>query len=492
MSHIPITPQEHLATLLDTADEPVVGSDLLSHGDVGSLLTTIEQAGSSTDPSDYKTTVTNVFKQLDKLETQLNKQRYLSSNNEPSHKDWSLYCVLIRFDAVYYGLYKCNIRRLADYHNLSNYLRDMHQQNPFPDSLDFDAIKRHYYREDPLLNPKGVVPLGGVPNLDGPHDRVAKFDRDALANTATEDGHVPARKGEWVRKQSQHRNWITADPNGRFPAEPGRYHLYVANNCPWCHRATLVRSIKKLHPFISLDTLYYRRDPERGWQFRPDLDGFDADSIYGHQFIKELYAKVGSSESSVPILFDKKSETIVSNESADIVRMLNSAFGDLAEPTIDLYPEPLRDEIDQLNSWIYTTINNGAYKAGFTSSQEAYERAYHRLFDAFEQLDDRLTSQRFLTGDQLTEADLRLFPTAFRFDHVYFIRFKLNKKMLRDHRHLYRWLRDVAHWPGVAEASYLKQARQGYFGRTGNNLVPIGPEFEIGPAPTAEELQKIG
>ncbi len=284
---------------------------------------------------------------------------------------------------------------------------------------------------------------------------------------------------------------MSADPNSLFPAEPGRYRLYVANNCPWCHRVTLVRSLKQLQALISLDTLYYRRNAEHGWQFRPDLPGFDKDSQYGHRFITELYKKVGSKERSVPVLFDKKTETIVSNESADIVRMLNSAFSAHAPTTIDLYPEGLRDEIDQLNAWIYDAINNGAYKAGFTASQAAYERAYHKFFAAFEQLDQRLATRRFLTGVAITEADVRLFPTAFRFDHVYYIRFKLNKRMLRDYRHLYRWLRDMMHWPGIAEASNLEHARQGYFGRTGNNLVPSGPSFQFGEKPSARELASL-
>ena len=493
---VALTPRQHLAVLLSAAElvdastvaQLVVDTSL--HGDAAVLLKAIEQAGATADAAVYSEAVMQVFARLDVLEARLDGQRYLSRAASANNEDWLLYCVLLRFDAVYYALYKCNLRRIVDYPNLQNYLCDLHQQSPAPESVDFEAIKRHYYRKDAELNPKGVVPLGGVPYLDGPHDRAAKFDRNAMLSRATEDGHAPARPGEWIRKQSHHREWISSDDNARFAAEPNRYHLYVANNCPWCHRVSLVRSIKRLQSFISLDTLYYRRDPDHGWQFRPELEGFDPDSVYGYRFITELYAQVGSQERSVPVLFDKKTETIVSNESADIVRMLNSAFDKLAEPTVDLYPEPLRAEIDQLNSWIYSAINNGAYKAGFTSSQEAYERAYHRFFDAFEQLDERLATRRFLTGDAMTEADVRLFPTAFRFDHVYYVRFKLNKKMLRDYRHLHRWLRDMYHSSGVAEGSNLEHARQGYFGRTGNSLVPLGPVFDIGPAPTKKSYER--
>lgn len=302
------------------------------------------------------------------------------------------------------------------------------------------------------------------------------------------------KRGEFVRGVSQQRRWVTRDGDGveELPAEKGRYHLYVANNCPWCHRVMLARAVLGLQDVISVDVLFYRRDPEKGWQFLPDDELLredelvhkerlygngrvaKIDSINGLQYVPQIYELVGSKERSVPILFDKKSNTIVNNESAEIVRMFSQGFSAFhGQNAPNLYPAPLKTEIDSLNEWIYKDINNGAYKAGFSSSQTVYERAYEQYFEAFKRLEKILRSRRFLTGEHPTEADIRLFPTVVRHDPVYYNRFKLNKGMVRGNfPRLARWMDDMWRLNGVKEATNIEHCVRGYFGRTGNQLVP--------------------
>ena len=491
MSAMSVTPREHLtaiearhpdATQPTPEDAPLIAR-------VDKLLAAITEAGRAREASEYADAFGRVFTELDAWDTQLASQRFLLGGASPSRADFWLYTILIRFDAVFYGLYKCNLRRIDDYAHLSGYVRDVHHVGALEDTVDFDAIKKHYYQADEGINPRLLVPMG-APDMQSPHDRM-RFDAGGLAQVGTqEDQHKRRGKGEWVRKTSGHRDWITRDGSSGFKAEPGRYHLYVANNCPWCHRVTLARKLKKLDDIVSMDVLFYRRNPERGWQFRPEEPGCTVESLYGYRFLKEIYERVGSNETSAPVLFDKKTETIVNNESAEIIRMFNDAFSDHTDAH-DLYPADLAAQIDQLNGWIYTDINNGAYKAGFARTQEAYEAAYERLFAALERLDRILDTRRFVAGDRLTLADVRLFPTIFRFDHIYYTRFRLNKRMVREYGNLFRWARDVYHQKGVAEASNLDHARMGYFGRTGNNLVPLGPELDFEPVPTDAELASL-
>ncbi|MCH9680925.1 MAG: glutathione S-transferase C-terminal domain-containing protein [Deltaproteobacteria bacterium] len=385
-------------------------------------------------------------------------------------------CLLLRFELVYYGLYKCNRTRLQDFEHLPQYLRDLAHSADIEDTIDREAIKRHHYADEPLINPKGLVPRGRGLDLRLPHDRAVRFAAVELESLGTEEAaSASRRKGEWVRPRSAHRDVISTDGSTPFPAEAGRYHLYIANNCPWCHRVALARSMLGLDEVISMDVLFYRRDPERGWQFRPSEPGCTPDTIHGYTFIRQLYEKLGSTEKSVPVLYDRVTGSIVNNESAQIVRMLGQAFAPLGHGGLDLYPVEHRDEIDRINAWVYTEINNGAYKAGFASTQAAYAMAYDRLFAAFDALDERLAVRPFLVGPAPTEADLRLYPTLFRFDHVYYTRFRLDHKMVRDYPHLQRWLEAMSAWPGVAPASNLEHCKRGYFGRTGNNIVPLGP-----------------
>ena len=302
------------------------------------------------------------------------------------------------------------------------------------------------------------------------------------------------RSGEFVRGDSAHRAWIGDEAH---PPEPGRYHLFVALNCPWCHRVTLARAVLGLEDAIGMDVAFPNRtgtdDPagEGLWEFAPEriatLTGEtlpectrETGTGAGHRLAIDIYRAEGSGEKSLPILYDKRVGRIVSNESADIVRMLNahadalgSSFGD---DRPDLYPDDLAGEIDALNARIYQAINNGAYKAGFSSDQTVYAAAFEAYFEALAELETRLSDGRpFLTGARFTEADLRLFPTLYRHDPVYHLRMKLNGARILDFPHLWRWLCRIHALPGVAEAGSLIHCRQGYFGRSWNGTVPLGP-----------------
>lgn len=305
--------------------------------------------------------------------------------------------------------------------------------------------------------------------------------------------------GEFVRGRSGFRN--TLAEGGDFPPEPGRYHLFVALNCPWCHRVTLARSVLGLSGSISLDVAFPNRtgedDPagEGLWEFNPErtatLTGkplpectYETATGKGLRVAKWIYEAEGSQEKSLPILFDKRTQRIVSNESAEIVRMLGanaqalvSCLPDGSRPS--LYPgDPaLRAQIDALNEAIYVNINNGAYKAGFSSDQSIYNIAFEKYFGELDCLEERLrdSGQPFLTGSQFTEADLRLFPTLYRHDPVYVVRMKLNGARILDYPFLWRWLCRVYALPGVAESGSLLHCRQGYFGRSWNGVVPLGP-----------------
>lgn len=325
-------------------------------------------------------------------------------------------------------------------------------------------------------------------------------------NTSVEESQTDAaerrKKGEFVRGVSGFRSVLGEDPD--FPAEPGRYHLFVAFNCPWCHRVTLARNILGLQDSISMDVAFPSRTTEddpieaNRWEFNPSriatltgttLPECTQETATGQNFrlARQIYEAEGSDEASVPILYDKKTKRIVANESADIIRMLNthaSALGSSIPNAkrVDLYPDgdinaSLRAQNDQLNDQIYVDINNGAYKAGFSSDQEVYAAAFKSYFARLDALEALLASDNrpFLTGDAFTEADLRLFPTLYRHDPVYYVRMKLNGAKILDYANLWRWLCRVYALPGVAESNSLIHCRQGYFGRSWNNVIPLGP-----------------
>ena len=304
-------------------------------------------------------------------------------------------------------------------------------------------------------------------------------------------------KGEFMRGVSQFRSALGSTA---FPAEAHRYHLYVALNCPWSHRVTLARSLLRLQHSITLDVAFPNRtdeaDPEgpNHWQFAPEriasisqatLPDCTQETATGQNFrlLKNIYAKEGSQERSVPVLYDKHSQSIVSNESAEIVRMMGqnaAALGSgLADAErIDLYPadQGLRSQIDALNGRIYDAVNNGAYKAGFSSDQSVYEAAFHKYFNMLEELNALLQDGRaYLTGEAFTEADLKLFPTLYRHDPVYYLRMKLNGAKIFHYPDLWRWLCRVYALPGVAESGPLTHCLQGYFGRSWNGVIPLGP-----------------
>lgn len=319
-------------------------------------------------------------------------------------------------------------------------------------------------------------------------------------------------KGEFVRGISQFRSAIG---DADFPPQANRYHLFVAFNCPWCHRVTLARNLLGLQTSITMDVAFPNRtgeDHPKGpshWQFAPQLSASltgaplpecTHETATGHTLglVSDIYAAEDSKESSVPILYDKQTHRIVSNESADIIRMLGqwaqqlgSTMSNARRP--DLYPKDqyLKAQVDTLNESIYGAINNGAYKAGFSSDQAVYELAFKAYFDTLSELDNLLGDGRaFLTGSTLTEADLRLFPTLYRHDPVYYLRMKLNAAKILDYPHLWRWLCRIYALPGVASSNSLVHCRQGYFGRSWNNVVPVGPLRPM-PYPQAYEHPEL-
>lgn len=333
--------------------------------------------------------------------------------------------------------------------------------------------------------------------------------KSMAAEESQDNASARRKKGEFVRGVSGFRHAIG---DADFPPEPHRYHLFVALTCPWCHRVTLARNVLGLEDAITMDVAFPTRTDESDpagpnlWQFSPEsvakLTGKplpectqETATGFGYRLVKDIYNAEGADERSVPILYDKIAKRIVSNESAEIIRMLNehaTTLGSTLDPKErpDLYPtgpdaELLRKEIDDLNADIYARINNGAYKAGFSSDQSVYHNAFVAYFDGLDRLEARLADNRpFLTGAEFTEADLRLFPTIFRHDPIYFVRMKLNGARILDYPHLWRWLCRVYALPGVARSISLDHCRQGNFGRSWNNTIPLGP-FRPMPYPDA-------
>ena len=295
--------------------------------------------------------------------------------------------------------------------------------------------------------------------------------------------------GRFVRKAPQFRNWVTADgaagPSGKggFKAEPGRYHLYVSLACPWAHRTLIVRALKGLEKMISVSVVHWYM-AENGWTFDVG-DGVVPDTVNGAQFLHQVYTKAKpdySGRVTVPVLWDKQTKTIVSNESPEIIRMFNAAFDEVGAVQGDYYPEHLRSEIDALNDRIYTTVNNGVYRCGFATTQAAYEEAITPLFDTLDWLEDILSRKRYLTGGQITEADWRLFTTLIRFDPVYVGHFKCNIRRIADYPNLSNYLRDLYQQPGIARTVNMEHIKRHYYeSHTSINpsrVVPNGPDID--------------
>ncbi len=307
--------------------------------------------------------------------------------------------------------------------------------------------------------------------------------------------------GRFQRSKSQFRDFVTKDgtpAEGRergFKAEPGRYHLYVSLACPWAHRTLIFRKLKKLEDVISVSVVHHFMG-ENGWTFLKE-DGATGDDLYGFDFLHQIYTKADPAYSgrvTVPVLWDKKTETIVSNESAEIIRMLNDAFDEWGDATLDLYPEELRNEIDSINTLVYDNINNGVYKAGFATTQEAYEEAFKALFKALDDVEERLSRQRYLAGNRLTEADWRLFTTLVRFDPVYVGHFKCNLRRIADYPQLSNYLRELYQVPGVAETVDMLHIKAHYYGSHGTinptGVVPLGPELDLTAPHNRDRLEQ--
>lgn len=297
--------------------------------------------------------------------------------------------------------------------------------------------------------------------------------------------------GRFVRAQSQWRDWVTRDgapAEGRkrgFKAEPGRYHLYVSLACPWAHRTLIFRALKRLEDVFSVSVVHHFMGAD-GWTFLAE-DGATGDTLYGLDFLHQIYTRADPAYSgrvTVPVLWDKKEQTIVSNESSEIIRMLNSAFDAWGDASLDFYPQALRGEIDKVNALVYPSVNNGVYRAGFATTQAAYEEAFGDLFSALDTLEDRLSQQRYLAGDRITEADWRLFTTLVRFDPVYVGHFKCNLRRIADYPNLSNYLRDLYQVPGVSGTVNLHHIKAHYYGShetiNPTRIVPVGPELDHG------------
>ncbi|WP_415896765.1 glutathione S-transferase family protein [Neptuniibacter sp. QD72_48] len=300
-----------------------------------------------------------------------------------------------------------------------------------------------------------------------------------------------SNKGEFVRNASQFRNWVTKDgsagPSGKagFKAETGRYHLYVSLACPWAHRTLVMRELKGLADHISVDVVHPLMF-EHGWSFESDFAASTGDSLFGHDYLHQVYTQAESNYSgrvTVPVLWDKQTHTIVNNESSEIIRMLNSAFDDIGAKAGDFYPEVLRSQIDEINTRVYDKVNNGVYRAGFATSQTAYDAAVVELFTALDQLEERLSQQRFLVGNQFTEADLRLFTTLVRFDPVYVTHFKCDLRRIADYPALSGYLREIYQMANITETVDMDHIRHHYYRshRTINptGVISVGPAFDL-------------
>ena len=307
----------------------------------------------------------------------------------------------------------------------------------------------------------------------------------------TEWYDTKASGGAFKRTTAGFRNWITPDGapgrsgEGGFAAESGRYHLYVSYACPWAHRTLIFRALKGLEDHIGVSVVH----PDMldgGWSLDAGYPGATGDTLYGLAFLREIYLKADpgvSGRVTVPVLWDRVRETIVSNESSEIIRMFNSAFDGITGNSLDFWPEARRDEIEAVNARIYDTLNNGVYKCGFATTQAAYDAAVAPLFETMDWLEARLSERRYLMGDHATEADWRLFPTLARFDAVYHGHFKCNRRRLVDYPNLWAYTRDLYQWPGVAETVHMDHITRHYHYShetiNPHRIVPIGPVLDF-------------
>jgi putative glutathione S-transferase len=311
-----------------------------------------------------------------------------------------------------------------------------------------------------------------------------------LVEGVWQDDGVRTKDGHFIRPATKFRHWVTPDGapgpsgDGGFAAESGRYHLYVSLACPWAHRTVIFRKLKALESVVSMSVVswYMGRD---GWTFDKN-EGSSGDDLNGKSKLFEIYLAAEprySGRVSVPVLWDKKRKTIVNNESPEIIRMLNSAFSAFTNERADYYPTALRAEIDKINDLVYSNINNGVYRAGFATAQAAYEQAFRALFDALDEIEQRLSKQRYLVGNAVTEADWRLFSTLIRFDAVYYSHFKCNWRQIGDYPNLSNYTRDLYQVPGVAETVSLDHIKRHYYRSqkqvNPTGIVPVGPQLDF-------------
>ncbi|MDB5506328.1 MAG: glutathione-dependent reductase [Devosia sp.] len=293
-----------------------------------------------------------------------------------------------------------------------------------------------------------------------------------------------ASGGKFVRTVTKFRDAITADGSSGFKAEPGRYHLYVAKACPWAHRTLIFRALKDLTDLISVSAVSSKMPEDTGWTFKDE--GSTGDALFNSDHLWQVYVKADpqfSGRVTVPILWDKQTNAIVNNESSEIIRMLNSAFDDLTGNTTDFYPAPLRDKIDAINARVYDDINNGVYKAGFATTQSAYETAVRDLFAALDWVEGLLAETAYLAGDQVTEADWRLFTTLLRFDLVYFGHFKCNIRAIADYPNITHYLKGLYAAPGIKDTVDLDAIKTHYYWShttiNPHRIIPVGPDVNF-------------
>ncbi|KAJ4702521.1 Glutathione S-transferase family protein [Melia azedarach] len=301
--------------------------------------------------------------------------------------------------------------------------------------------------------------------------------------------------GSFMRTDSAFRNFILRDPNSQFPAESGRYHLYISYACPWACRCLAylrLKGLEKAISFSAVNPIWERTketDEHRGWVFpatNTEEPGAEPDPLYGAKTIRELYELAIPNYSGkylIPLLWDKKLKTVVNNESSEIIRMFNSEFNDIAEnAALDLYPPDLRDQIDETNEWIYNNINNGVYKCGFARKQEPYDEAVRQVYEALDKCEEILGKQRYICGNRLTEADIRLFSTLIRFDEVYSVYFKCNKKLLHEYPNLFNYTKDIYQIPGMSSTVNMQHIKRHYYRSHPSintyGIIPIGPNID--------------
>lgn len=296
--------------------------------------------------------------------------------------------------------------------------------------------------------------------------------------------------GRFERSEARFRNWVTADgsagPSGEggFKAEPGRYHLYVSLACPWAHRTLIMRRLKGLEAMIDVSIVHWLM-ADQGWTFETD-DAAAGDALFNSDFMRQIYTRADplySGRVTVPVLWDKERGTVASNESSEIIRMFNSAFDGVGASECDYYPAALRAEIDEVNTRVYRTVNNGVYRSGFATSADAYEEAVTEVFATLDCLEDRLSKQRWLVGEQMTEADIRLFTTLVRFDPVYVGHFKCNVRRLADYPNLWAYTREIYQLPAVRPTVHMGHIKKHYYGShetiNPTRIVPVGPSIDF-------------